>query len=993
MKKTSLLSKITLSLMLILGINEAQAQTIFVNQAATGANNGSSWTNAYVSLGSALSAVATSGKTIWVASGTYKPSTSNRDASFTFNYGLTSVYGGFVGNETLLSQRNPTINITTLSGDLAGNDNTSLLPTEATRQDNSYHVIKIRGNAQNVIIDGFTISGGNANGAANNLCSVPADVQSYHLRGGAILANPYVSGNAITAFVRNCTLQLNSGLEGGVYASFTPCGVQALSADVNFENCIVKNNYSGALAAMVFNGSSGYSIFSKGSIVNCLFYNNTSVAASCLYLGTSTVNSGTATGIDVDIINSTFANNVGANGNVVTMSNASNSRIRNSIIYGNGSTTPFAVTGSASVVNNSIVEGGQLSGTNANPQFTNSATNTYTLQSNSPAINVGNNSYISLTTDLNGDARIYNTTVDLGAYEFSACEAPTNIQISSATGTSATVTWTFGSVSADLVYVIAGQPIASGTTISGLLTNTYALTNLNPSTSYDVYLKRNCSSGLSSGYSLATTFRTSGPIYVNHAATGNGSGGSWTDAFTTLDDALKSLTSTITEIRVAQGTYKPSTSGLTDPRKATFAIPNGAKIYGGFNGTETTLAERNPTLNITKLNGDLNGNDNGTINYTNGSRSDNAYHVVSLMGNSSTITIDGFTISGGNANGTQSYTLGVNSYDDKMAGAIYVSTKNATTVYGQFTNCIIENNTGEYVGVYASVSLQSSTSIQVDFDKCTIRYNQSSDVFSNMFFKGFKNASTNRTTQNTISNCLFHNNVSNGTSSQGSSCITSYQDATAGGAYTTAYVTIANCTFTNNTGPGGRVLSLLYASNTTVRNSILYNNGSTTPLYLLPTSGTIPTGSNNIIQGGQLGGLNVNPLFVNSTSDFQLSAGSPAINTGTNTYASGTDLLGNPRIYNTIVDMGPYEYGSSVLGINSSTLVSDFVIYPNPATTTLEIGTAEEINKIEIYALDGKKVLECNTKQIDVSHIPKGLYMLKIATYSNKTVFKKFKKD
>jgi hypothetical protein len=91
--------------------------------------------------------------------------------------------------------------------------------------------------------------------------------------------------------------------------------------------------------------------------------------------------------------------------------------------------------------------------------------------------------------------------------------------------------------------------------------------------------------------------------------------------------------------------------------------------------------------------------------------------------------------------------------------------------------------------------------------------------------------------------------------------------------------------------------------------------------------------------------------------------------------------------------MGPYEYGSSVLGINSSTLVSDFVIYPNPATTTLEIGTAEEINKIEIYALDGKKVLECNTKQIDVSHIPKGLYMLKIATYSNKTVFKKFKKD
>ncbi|MDO8971586.1 MAG: hypothetical protein Q7U74_12905, partial [Saprospiraceae bacterium] len=91
------------------------AQTLYVNLNATGSANGLSWANAFVSLDAAL-AVSAPGQEIWVSAGTYKPV-----SSFLLQTGV-SLYGGFSGTETALNQRNPNLNVTTLSGDILGND-------------------------------------------------------------------------------------------------------------------------------------------------------------------------------------------------------------------------------------------------------------------------------------------------------------------------------------------------------------------------------------------------------------------------------------------------------------------------------------------------------------------------------------------------------------------------------------------------------------------------------------------------------------------------------------------------------------------------------------------------------------------------------------------------------------------------------------------------------------------------------------------------------
>jgi len=133
-------------------------------------------------------------------------------------------------------------------------------------------------------------------------------------------------------------------------------------------------------------------------------------------------------------------------------------------------------------------------------------------------------------------------------------------------------------------------------------------------------------------------------IYVKADAQPPYDGNSWGTAFNDLQDALK-LAQPDTEIWVAAGTYTPDRG--TGAREASFHLKNGVRLFGGFAGTETSIGQRDPNLNETILSGDLNGDDGP--NFTN--NDENSYHVVLANNTDSSSVLDGFVITGGNANG------------------------------------------------------------------------------------------------------------------------------------------------------------------------------------------------------------------------------------------------------------------------------------------------------------------------------------------------------
>lgn len=392
---------------------------IYVKPVATGTGSGNSWANAS-NLQDAINACTASDE-VWVMAGNYISTFgTGRDKGFYIYGGVKKIYGGFNGTETLRSERNFKTNITVLSGDNNANDTSNLVPTEATRQDNSYHVISVfhqSAGTSNIIIDGFTISGGNANGPI--LTSGAG--QYYHTRGGALYVQSKFVNDNMTVKVSNCIFENNTGTDVSVVSGYNNSNQTDKTVRTDFTSCIFKNNYSTNNGVILITGASGFRWYGLGTIVNCLFHNNTSVSgASCIYTSASTASGGDYTGTDVDIINSTFTSNTGTSGYTIRTTEGSGVALINNIIYGNGSSTPMQITGTVwPAFNTNIIQGNQIPGqSNSDPLLDSN----FKLQTNSPAINSGANSFIpsGVTTDLEGNARIVNSTVDMGAYEYDA---------------------------------------------------------------------------------------------------------------------------------------------------------------------------------------------------------------------------------------------------------------------------------------------------------------------------------------------------------------------------------------------------------------------------------------------------------------------------------------------------------------------------------------------------------------------------------------------
>lgn len=402
----------------------AAAGTIYVNGAlGTGANNGTSWADAYRGVDAVAVAVTASisGDEVWVAAGTYKATTT---ATRTISHGLkngVAIYGGFNATETLLAQRNYLANVTILSGDIG---------TPVVFTDNSHHVVNAAGSNATAILDGFTVTEGNANvGSANND------------RGGGILC---LAGASPT--IRNCHFLANRCTFGGGAG-------YVLQSNPRFENTIFENNLGGSFGGAfdtnttsttwdrcTFIGNSAaragaVECFSSGAprILNCLFRDNTSTGAG----GGGAIWSSSGTLIRNCTIVENNSTVSAAAGILVSGGGAT---IANCIAVDNsgpgGAQAPANQISGTTAVTYSIVEGGFAGTGNLNlpPAFTNQGANDFTLTIASPAIDAGNNASVvaGFALDLAGKPRLADETtipdtgagtapiVDIGAYEFPA---------------------------------------------------------------------------------------------------------------------------------------------------------------------------------------------------------------------------------------------------------------------------------------------------------------------------------------------------------------------------------------------------------------------------------------------------------------------------------------------------------------------------------------------------------------------------------------------
>jgi Ig-like domain CHU_C associated len=408
------------------------AARYFVKANATGLNNGTSWTNAFTSLQSAL-AVATSVDEVWVAAGIYKPSTSNKNTAFVIPSGL-EVYGGFAGNETTLSSRNialiNTTNQTTLSGDLSGND-----AGFSNQTDNSYRVVTFLNAVNTTTIDGFRILGGN-NTIGNSTAGY----------GGGIYNNGSGSGRSSNPIITNCTITYCSAfLGGGIYNDGTSGG----NASPTITKCtFISNQADDSGAGLANYGTSGNS---SPTIDRCSFIGNSSAFNSgamnnhgdfgissptitnCVFIGNQAAHNGgvmTNTGTSgtsvPTITNCSFSGNRADNVGSIIRNNTANPVLKNVIIWGNGSA--FDNNGGGVTATYSLIQGGYTGTGNIDidplfstqPNYANAPTTTGDLHTaaNSPALNLGTNSGAP-TTDLDGNTRPYaGTNADMGAYEF-----------------------------------------------------------------------------------------------------------------------------------------------------------------------------------------------------------------------------------------------------------------------------------------------------------------------------------------------------------------------------------------------------------------------------------------------------------------------------------------------------------------------------------------------------------------------------------------------
>ncbi len=232
----------------------------YVDLEAFGNNDGGSWDDAFTSLSECLSCHYVK-DTVFVAEGIYKPSDSDRRASFRIPHGV-QLFGGF---SNITYQRDILNNTSVLSGDIGIEEDSS---------DNSYSVVKIE-RFTDCKLNGFEITNGNADSLQ------PMNTfNEYNVGGGLYMHN---LGSFDDVYIENCVFKDNDGMYGGAI------GMAELSlAEVIIGQCLLYNNKA-TLGGALFVNAESYLGSSKVKIKQSTLNNNDFGTNSISIYGSSDV--------------------------------------------------------------------------------------------------------------------------------------------------------------------------------------------------------------------------------------------------------------------------------------------------------------------------------------------------------------------------------------------------------------------------------------------------------------------------------------------------------------------------------------------------------------------------------------------------------------------------------------------------------------------------------------------------------------------------------
>lgn len=432
---------------------------IYVNPQASGANDGTSWANAFTSLSAAIDEATNNSSSVdslFIAEGTYTtPANSNLGYPVFVCPPQIEMYGGFpsTGNPSI-SDRDWLAHPTILDGDVSGDDDGTVF----TRADNAKRVLLMDTYG---VLDGLVVRNGGDNS-------------------GAVGAGLTINGaNSRSVLVQNCLFENNwvtdaGGLAGqggairGLAINTTDVAELRNSAFINnkaqfgaafiysgtgkIENCVFMQNEA-ELGSAIAISSTGNNENGDGTIINSVFYDNYT---------TGGVNQGDRSGVigrlnggtgEITVWNSTFKDNDADSVSIVyggiPLETPVQTTFNNCLFDEDNTIPPFKIYQSDFLsINNcvgSFTEGwastttviineGNLALTNWHEgepivySINNTTDGIFVLDCESPGFDDGLNSLLPTElangTDLLGNPRVQGNSVDVGAYETAAFAQP-----------------------------------------------------------------------------------------------------------------------------------------------------------------------------------------------------------------------------------------------------------------------------------------------------------------------------------------------------------------------------------------------------------------------------------------------------------------------------------------------------------------------------------------------------------------------------------------